>query len=300
MLKVYGFLASINVRKVVWAAAEAGLPIEREEWGGAGRSLADPEFAKLSQFGVVPVIDHDGLIMRRVQHHLAVSCSGARPHGSTAGGPRDRAAVETWMDWQATDLNSSWRPAFHALMRGHKATPEAIAASEAAWTKNMGASMRIFQHPDMSRVTTSLSPTSASGLRCTAGSIRPWRIPNFRTAAAIMISFARARRSSPTGNLAGRSRDNFWRGWMAVNIRPSPATHSRALEARDHRAEVGVRHAGKVPRPRAGEKTGEGQGKIGSCWKRRIFPHVFPLTLLDEPAVQSRSPEVLGVIKLFW
>ena len=148
MLKVYGFLASINVRKVVWAAAEAGLPIEREEWGGAGRSLADPEFAKLSQFGVVPVIDHDGLIMRESNTIVRYLAAVQGRTDLLPVVPRDRAAVETWMDWQATDLNSSWRPAFHALVRGHKATPDAIAASEAAWTKNIG---RLDAHLSASR-----------------------------------------------------------------------------------------------------------------------------------------------------
>lgn len=137
MLKVYGFAASINVRKVLWAAAEAGLDFEREEWGGGGRSLADPEFARLSRFGVVPVIDHNGLILRESNAIVRYLAAVQGRTDLLPAAPRDRAAVETWMDWQATDLNSSWRPAFHALVRGHKAAPEAIAASEAAWTKNI-------------------------------------------------------------------------------------------------------------------------------------------------------------------
>lgn len=138
MLKVYGFLASINVRKVLWAAGEVGLPFHREEWGGAGRSLADPEFTTLSRFGVVPVIDHDGLIVRESNTIVRYLAAVQGRTDLLPAAPRDRAAVETWMDWQATDLNTSWRPAFHSVMRGLKATPEAIAASEAAWTKNIG------------------------------------------------------------------------------------------------------------------------------------------------------------------
>lgn len=142
MLKVYGFLASINVRKALCAAAEAGLPFERVDWGGArlgeaGRSTADPEFVKLSAFGVVPVIDHDGVIVRESNTIVRYLAAVRGRTDLLPAGPRARAAVETWMDWQATDLNNSWKPAFHALMRGHQATPEAIAASEAAWTKNI-------------------------------------------------------------------------------------------------------------------------------------------------------------------
>jgi glutathione S-transferase len=31
--------------------------------------------------------------------------------------PRERAGVGRWMDWQATELNSAWRYAFHGLVR---------------------------------------------------------------------------------------------------------------------------------------------------------------------------------------
>ncbi len=31
--------------------------------------------------------------------------------------PHRRARVEMWMDWQATDLNGTWGPAFHVLAR---------------------------------------------------------------------------------------------------------------------------------------------------------------------------------------
>lgn len=33
-LRIYGYAASINVRKVLWACAELGLPFEREDWVG--------------------------------------------------------------------------------------------------------------------------------------------------------------------------------------------------------------------------------------------------------------------------
>ena len=137
MLRIHGFLASINVRKVLWAAAEVGLPVEREDWGGPGRSLSDPDFTRLSRFGVVPVIDHDGFVLRESNTIVRYMAAVQGRTDLLPDTPRERAAVETWMDWQATDLNSSWRPAFHALVRGHKAEPDAIAASEAAWTKNI-------------------------------------------------------------------------------------------------------------------------------------------------------------------
>jgi len=53
--------------------------------------------------------------------------------------PPARARVEQWMDWQATDLNTSWRYAFQALIRRNPAfaNPAAIEASVAAWNRHM-------------------------------------------------------------------------------------------------------------------------------------------------------------------
>jgi glutathione S-transferase len=53
--------------------------------------------------------------------------------------PRNRALVEQWMDWQATELNTSWRAAFLGLVRRDPAytDPGVIAAGVDAWNKTM-------------------------------------------------------------------------------------------------------------------------------------------------------------------
>jgi len=53
--------------------------------------------------------------------------------------PRERALVERWMDWQATELNSAWRYAFWALVRKspqHRDAAE-IRASQQQWHRMM-------------------------------------------------------------------------------------------------------------------------------------------------------------------
>ena len=52
MLKIYGYAASINVRKVLWACEELGLEFKREDGGGA-----------LNPVGMVPVIDDAGTLV---------------------------------------------------------------------------------------------------------------------------------------------------------------------------------------------------------------------------------------------
>ncbi len=132
MLKIYGYAASINVRKVLWACEELGLEFEREEWGGGFASTSEPEFKALNPVGMVPVIDDDGTIIS--ESNVIVRYLAAR-HGRTdllPADPRQRALVERWMDWQASDFNNSWRAAFQALVRKNPAFQDAVAIANSA------------------------------------------------------------------------------------------------------------------------------------------------------------------------
>ncbi|RZL36743.1 MAG: glutathione S-transferase family protein [Rubrivivax sp.] len=137
MLKLLGRLPSINVRKVMWTAAQLGLALEREDWGPGFRSPKEPEFLALNPNGLIPVlIDGDFVLWESnsICRYLA------NRQGDTAllpAEPQARARVEQWMDWQAGELNNSWRLAFMALVRGQPATAEAIEASVASWNRHM-------------------------------------------------------------------------------------------------------------------------------------------------------------------
>jgi glutathione S-transferase len=117
MLMIYGYAESINVRKVLWMCEELDLPFDREDWAGKFRSTAEPEFRALNPVGLVPVIDDGGTIVWEsnvILRYLAVS------RGRDDLLPREpaqRAHVEQWMDWQASDFNNSWRVPFQALVR---------------------------------------------------------------------------------------------------------------------------------------------------------------------------------------
>src|SRR5690606_7513188 len=64
MIRVLGRLTSINVRKVVWALEELGVPFERTDWGLPFRDPREPEFLALNPNATVPVlIDADGTTM---------------------------------------------------------------------------------------------------------------------------------------------------------------------------------------------------------------------------------------------
>ena len=139
MLRILGKASSINVRKVLWACAEIGVPYEREDWGSGFRPTDTAEFLALNPNALVPVIrDENGVLWESntICRYLAAK------HGRTdllPAEPWPRAQVERWMDWQATDLNASWRDAFMGLVRRDPAfaDPARIAAGAARWNAMM-------------------------------------------------------------------------------------------------------------------------------------------------------------------
>ncbi|MCF8534441.1 MAG: glutathione S-transferase N-terminal domain-containing protein [Reyranella sp.] len=129
-LRIIGKASSINVRKVLWACEEMAVAYERCDDG--------PELAR-NPNGLVPVIV-DGDFVLWESHTILRYLAGR--HGATdllPLEPRRRAEVEQWIDWQATDLNSSWRYAFMALVRRDPAfdDPRQIAASTTNWNRMM-------------------------------------------------------------------------------------------------------------------------------------------------------------------
>jgi glutathione S-transferase len=139
MLKILGRTSSINVRKVLWTCDELGLAYEREDWGTGFASTRSPEFLALNPNGLIPVlIDEQGALYESntICRYLAARYG----HGVLLPAePRPRAVVEQWMDWQATQLNDSWRYAFNALARrtpGYD-DPDRTAASVRNWNAAM-------------------------------------------------------------------------------------------------------------------------------------------------------------------
>jgi glutathione S-transferase len=139
MLTILGKSSSINVRKVLWTCAEIGLPYQLEQYGSGFLPTATPEFLCLNPNGMVPVVIDDG---RSLWESNTICRYLAGKHGRTDLLPTEamaRAQVEKWMDWQATELNNSWRYAFMALARHSPAHADAaaIAASMAEWNRLM-------------------------------------------------------------------------------------------------------------------------------------------------------------------
>lgn len=139
-LRVFGKASSINVRKVLWTCAEIGIAYDREDWGDGFTSTNTPVFLAMNPNGLIPVIkDEEGVLWESntICRYLAAKHNRTDLLPSAA---RERALVERWMDWQATDLNSSWRYAFMALVRENAAfkDTEQVKESVLHWNAKMG------------------------------------------------------------------------------------------------------------------------------------------------------------------
>jgi len=139
MLKLLGKPTSINVRKVLWLCEELGLPFELEEWGSGYRSTGDPAFLALNPNGLVPVI-RDGDTVLWESNTICRYLAGREGRTDLLPRePRERARIEQWMDWQATELNNAWRYVFMARVRQSPAhaDPLLIDASVREWNRHM-------------------------------------------------------------------------------------------------------------------------------------------------------------------
>lgn len=129
MLKIWGRMSSINVRKVVWTAQELGLDFQRTEAGGQFGVVKTPEYVRLNPNSLVPAIEDEDYVLWESNVIVRYLCA---KHSSGQLYPtdlRERFDAERWMDWQQTTLNPAGRPAFWQLIR---TPPEQRSAAQIA------------------------------------------------------------------------------------------------------------------------------------------------------------------------
>jgi glutathione S-transferase len=117
MLKIWGRMSSINVKKVVWTAQELGLEFQRTEAGGQFGVVTTSEFLQLNPNATVPLIDDEGFILWESNTIVRYLCAKHSSGDFYPTGLRERFDAERWMDWQQTNLNPASRPGFWQLVR---------------------------------------------------------------------------------------------------------------------------------------------------------------------------------------
>jgi glutathione S-transferase len=139
MLQVLGRATSINVRKVLWVCHELQITYELQEWGSAGMATDTPAFRALNPNALVPVIREGSFVLWESNTICRYLASTHERTDLLPQEARERAKVEQWMDWQATQLNDAWRYAFMALVRHSPLHTDAaaLAASLRSWNRQM-------------------------------------------------------------------------------------------------------------------------------------------------------------------
>ncbi len=139
MIRIWGRLSSINVRKVVLAARLLGLAHERIDAGREFGIVRTPEYLARNPNAMVPLLEDDGFTLW--ESNVIVRYLGAR-HGRDGFYPQDlrqRFDAERWMDWQQATLNPAGRDAFlqwvrtPAAQRSQAAIDASVAATEPLW-----------------------------------------------------------------------------------------------------------------------------------------------------------------------
>jgi glutathione S-transferase len=136
MLKIWGRVNSVNVKKALWAAEELGLKYERVDAGLHFGVNNTAEYKRINPTALVPTIDDDGFTLW--ESHTIVRYLAAK-HGSGSLWPVDpkaRADADRWMDWAHSFSREFQRPVFWPLVR----TPpeQRDAAAIAAAVKKCG------------------------------------------------------------------------------------------------------------------------------------------------------------------
>ena len=148
MLKIWGRISSINVRKVVWCAQELGLAFERVDAGRNFGIVQTPAYRALNPNSLVPTIEDeldDGERFVLWESNVVVRYLCAR-HAPGTLSPEPFAArfdAERWMDWQQTTLNPAGREAFMQFVRTPPAERDVAAAA-----RSVAATERLFAQLD--------------------------------------------------------------------------------------------------------------------------------------------------------
>ena len=135
MIRLWGRLSSINVRKVAWTLQEVGAPFERIDAGLAYGVVDTPAYAASNPNRLVPLLEDGDFVLWESNAIVRYLCAR---YGPTLY-PQDlrqRFDAERWMDWQQTTLNRAGSPAFIQLVRTPSAQrrQDVIDASRVAMT----------------------------------------------------------------------------------------------------------------------------------------------------------------------
>ncbi|WP_164730460.1 glutathione S-transferase family protein [Pelagibacterium montanilacus] len=136
-LVVWGRESSVNVQKVLWVLEEMGIAYERRDAGGKYGKVDTDHFAAMNPNRLVPVIEHEGLVLWESHAIVRYVCARFGQAGLWPEDPVDRALVDQWTDWTGSTFQPAWLKLFILLVRtpSSKRDPQAVIEAQAAATR---------------------------------------------------------------------------------------------------------------------------------------------------------------------
>jgi glutathione S-transferase len=117
MLKIWGRISSVNVRKVVLAAQWLGLPFERIDAGREFGVVETPTYLAKNPNARIPLIEDGDFLLWESNVIVRYLCATHSLGSLYPQGLKQRFDAERWMDWQQTTLHRASRSAFVQLVR---------------------------------------------------------------------------------------------------------------------------------------------------------------------------------------
>jgi glutathione S-transferase len=140
VLRIWGRVNSVNVKKALWCAEELGLEYERIDAGLQFGVNKTPEYLKMNPTGLVPTIDDDGFVLWESHTIVRYLCAKHSAGKLWPTDPRMRADAERWMDW-AFSFQRAMRDVFWGLIRTPPEKRDARAIEEGTRQSNQLAAM---------------------------------------------------------------------------------------------------------------------------------------------------------------
>ena len=139
MIKIWGWIGSSNVQKVLWCCDELAVEYELEDHGWPYAGYKEAPYLALNPNGLVPTIQDGDFVLwesNSVLRYLSEQYGNGRLMPST---PELRASANRWLDWQLTTMGRLVTPVYRAFIRTRPENrqPELIhtdsAAAESGW-----------------------------------------------------------------------------------------------------------------------------------------------------------------------
>ncbi len=138
MLKIWGRISSLNVRRVVWTAQALQIPFERVDAGLRYGVVKTPEYMQKNPNSLVPLLEDGDFVLWESNAIVRYLCAKHSLGKMYPENLQQRFDAERWMDWQQTTFNPAGGPAFMQYFRTplDQRNAEVIAKSTAA-TENV-------------------------------------------------------------------------------------------------------------------------------------------------------------------